>query len=316
MTASKIEWTTRSDWNAVRGCTRVSPGCGGPGPHGGCYAENLAARFSKPGEFGQWGLGFAEMVGGKPRWTGRVELVEERLTLPLRWARGVPGCNQCFITSTSDPFHENLPFEAIDRLFAVMALRPDWIFQVLTKRSARMREYCRFRFTEGYGQGGGGRLGNILQEIDRLGQFDPSVPLHWPLRNVWLGVSVEDQERADERREDLRAAPAAVKFVSYEPALGPVDWTGWDFVHQIISGGEGGPRARAAHPAWFRNTRDWCAPRGVAYFHKQNGEWASVSEVEGPGGHHSFPDGAAVRRVGKKAAGRLLDGVEHSGMPA
>jgi len=137
----------------------------------------------------------------------------------------------------------------------------------------------------------------------------------WPLPNVWLGVSVEDQTRADERREDFRNTPAAVKFVSYEPALGYVNWAGWSFVDQIIGGGESGPNARPSHPQWFRDTRDWCSAEGVHYFHKQNGEYASVSEVEGPGEHYRFPDGATVRKVGKKRAGRLLDGVEHNGFP-
>ncbi|KUR71216.1 hypothetical protein AQZ52_11135 [Novosphingobium fuchskuhlense] len=154
-----------------------------------------------------------------------------------------------------------------------------------------------------------------------------------PPPGIWVGVSVEDQQRADERVADFRNTPAAVHFVSYEPALGPVDWSGWGFVDQIIGGGESGPKARPAHPDWFRNTRDWCAAFGVEYFHKQNGEWQPselcsinckaetiIFDASASVWRHSHDGGwigdQAMCRVGKKAAGRLLDGVEHNGMPA
>ena len=130
----KIEWTDRSDWNPIRGCTRVSPGCGGPGTQGGCYAEGMAARFSKPG---QWGHGFAEMRNGAPRWAGQVELQKDRVALPLSWRKPA----RVFVSSTSDVFHEALPDKAIDKLFAVMALCPHLTFQVLTKRPERMRQW-------------------------------------------------------------------------------------------------------------------------------------------------------------------------------
>jgi protein gp37 len=111
-----------------------------------------------------------------------------------------------------------------------------------------------------------------------------------------------------------------VKFVSYEPALGPVDWSGWEFVNQIIGGGESGPRARPMHPAWQRATRDFCAAQGIAYFFKQHGEF-----IAHPAPGATWPDGQSVpadlepvtyERVGKKAAGRLLDGIQHDGMPS
>lgn len=216
MTTSKIEWTDRSDWNPVRGCTRVSPGCGGPGPHGGCYAEALAARFSKPG---QWGHGFAEMQGGKPRWTGKVELIEDRLTLPLRWRKPA----KVFVSSTSDIFHESLPDEAIDRIFAVMALAPHLTFQVLTKRSWRMRKYLATiaadptRRTRIYA------IGCRMMGVAEPRRYE--APPSFPLPNVWLGVSVEDQLAADERIPELLATPAAVRWLSCEPLLGPVDLT-------------------------------------------------------------------------------------------
>jgi protein gp37 len=137
MSKTKIQWTDRSDWNPVRGCTRVSPGCGGPGPHGGCYAEVIAARFSDPG---QPFHGFAKR--GPARWTGKVELIKERLTLPLRWRKPA----RIFVNSMFDLFHEALPDEAIDRVFAVMALCPQHVFQILTKgklwpADLRVREF-------------------------------------------------------------------------------------------------------------------------------------------------------------------------------
>jgi protein gp37 len=130
---SEIEWT-EATWNPIRGCSRKSPGCGGPGDHGGCYAEGIAARFSGPGQPYE---GIAEMRGGKPRWTGKLAFIEPSLTLPLRWKKP----RQIFVNSMSDLFHENVPYEWIDKIFAVMALCPQHTFQVLTKRSARMRGY-------------------------------------------------------------------------------------------------------------------------------------------------------------------------------
>lgn len=340
MGESKIEWTDRSDWNPIRGCTRVSPGCGGPGPHGGCYAEAMAARFSDPAigdKSAQWGHGYAERTSKGGRWTGKVELIEDRLTLPLRWKRPA----KVFASSTSDFFHERLSDADIDQLFAVMAMAPHLTFQVLTKRADRMRSYMA-RLTAGgatrwaadiladaahdigIDEDGCCAVANWINGFSRWAHMpDDGNPLdgsvqRWPLPNVWLGVSVEDQPRADERREDFRATPAAVKFVSYEPALGPVDWTGWDFVNQIISGGESGPRARPNHPDWHRATRDFCAPRGIAYFFKQWGEWAPAPEIieaSGPS-FHRYDDGTWLQRVGKKAADRLLDGVQHDGVPA
>jgi len=155
-----------------------------------------------------------------------------------------------------------------------------------------------------------------------------------PLSNVHLGVSVENQDAADERREYLRQCPAAVKFVSYEPALGPVDWTGWEFVSQIISGGESGPGARPSHPNWHRATRDFCQENGIAYFFKAWGAWLGVDYIgevndsliwkRADGSNRliskeppmSFGDGHGAVRVGKKAAGHLLDGKEWQEFPA
>ena len=335
MTASKIEWTDRSDWNPIRGCTRVSPGCGGPGTAGGCYAEAIAARFSDPG---QPFHGYATRTTKGPRWTGKVAVQWDRLELPLRWRQPA----RIFASSTSDFFHPALTRGDVAVLFGVMIaahhLRGH-TFQVLTKRADIMREWLNApEFWE---------VANEMAEAFILERTDPlnrrsddaratcdDYGPHNPPPGIWLGVSVEDQTRADERRDDLRATPAVVRFVSYEPALGPVDWTGWDYVHQIIGGGESGPNARPMHPAWQRATRDWCTPRGIAYFFKQWGEFVPCITDDDGVGLACYPDGAdsdafehwekhkvvtahgrEFWRVGKKAAGRLLDGVEHNGMP-
>lgn len=317
MGETTIEWTKNEDgsagktWNPVRGCSRVSPGCGGPGKFGGCYAEKIAARFSDPG---QPFHGFAERKGGEARWTGKMALIEDMLTLPLKWRKPT----RVFVNSMSDLFHEKLPDEAIDRVFAVMALSPQHGYMVLTKRPARMRAYL--ADPKAY-----------RRVIDASAPFrswrsargqisDPMAGAFWP--HVMLGISVEDQPRADERRDDLAAIAAQgwTTFVSYEPALSAVDWTGWEFTKQIISGGESGPRARPSHPDWHRATRDFCAANGIAYFFKQWGSWAPAI---GLAVTHRFrqngeflpdpdegiiPRGPGMHRVGKSRAGRFLDG--------
>lgn len=358
---SKIEWTDAT-WTPVKGCTRVSPGCGGPGPHGGCYAEIMAARFSKPG---QWGEGLAlivESAGGKKdhRWTGVVRFDANELLKPLHWQRP----RRIFVCSTSDLFHEKVEDEWIDQVFAVMALCPQHIFQVLTKRPERMRAYFDDPFLSG-------RLVLAAMKVKPNDYVESDISIAaigLPLPNVWLGASVEDQQRADERIPHLLATPAAVRWLSCEPLLGPVDLMAikaprypdepedsldidWRFdalttgdyywfdcgdgynhsgdgpyrehrIDWVVLGGESGAGARPMHPDWARSVRDQCgaavlqgddAP--VPFFFKQWGEWVSVSEQAGPGAHHHFADGATVRRVGKKAAGRLLDGVEHNAMP-
>lgn len=199
---TEIAWTDAT-WNPLRGCSRVSEGCRN------CYAETVAARFSGPGQPYE---GLATRSPG--RWTGEVRLVEEHLTDPLRWKKP----RRIFVNSMSDLFHERVPDEWIDRIFAVMALAPRHTFQVLTKRPERMLAYLR--------SDSGPRIVAAMLAIDT----PPGVyehPPRWPLPNVWLGVSVEDQKTADERVPLLLHAPAAIRFVSYEPALGPVDFTRW-----------------------------------------------------------------------------------------
>lgn len=353
---SSIEWTDAT-WNPIAGCSLKSPGCA----H--CYAMPTARRhelmMAALGRVSPY-AGLTRVVNGKAVWTGDMRLVEAALTLPLRWQRP----RRIFVNSMSDLFHESVPDEWIDRVFAVMALCPQHTFQVLTKRADRMRAYLT------RGPGGGKQdvrnhlawnvVGNVLRLVAPDWTKEPvdgkwrsraiGACGTWPLANVWLGVSAEDQRRADERVPDLLATPAAVRFVSAEPLLGPIDfhdyfvralnWCGAP-LDWIIVGGESGPGARPMHPDWARQIRDACAAAGVAFHFKQHGSWtvAMDREAQDPDWRadysHTLNDSRpgiawlnlaggrgfhgerfhVMRRVGKSAAGRLLDGVEHNGFP-
>lgn len=333
---SKIEWTDAT-WNPTRGCSRVSEGCVN------CYAEIMAARFSDPG---LWGHGFAEIVrkASDPlwldhRWTGKVKLVEDKLLEPLKWRKP----RRIFVNSTSDLFHERLHDEDIDKVFAVMALCPQHTFQILTKRPERMREYMTERWAGPHGMKRS-HLDSMVAARHISGRKDFEIK-SWPLSNVWLGTSCEDQATADERIPHLLQTSAAIRFVSCEPLLGPIDLrripecdgVGVDWV---IVGGESGKGARPMHPEWAFVIRDQCEAAGVAFFFKQWGEWAPdtgpaadsdpIFEGKGPcaklseGGWEfsengfTMPlggDGEWLYRLGKKPAGRLLDGREHNEYP-
>jgi protein gp37 len=336
-----IEWTDAT-WNPIRGCSRISEGCRN------CYAERVAGRFSgdfynieSKGDLAPF-YGFAKLTASGPRWTGKVEIVEKHLGDPLRWKKP----RRIFVNSMSDLFHEALPDEAIDEVFAVMAICPQHTFQILTKRPERMLKWSAREWSAPVA----GTCIEVEIGINDRGcqvwshshMADPFTDAEaWPLPNVWLGVSVEDQATADERIPLLLQTPAAKRYVSYEPALGPVDLTrlrpalctGWvdslgkrehrgpavfdaaGGLDWVICGGESGPSARPMNPAWARLVRDQCREALVPFFFKQNGEFASVSEVAGPGIHHHFPTGETVRRVGKKAAGATLDGREYKEFP-
>jgi protein gp37 len=266
---TKIEWCDATV-NAVNGCSVVSPGCTN------CYAMKLAGTRLR-NHPSRVGLTIQTKAG--PVWNGEVRLNESALEQPLRWKRP----RDIFWNAHGDMFHPKVPNAWRDRVISVCAATPQHRHQILTKRPDIMRDYF---------QGLPGRI--------RDWSCDSGLDfVDLPLPNVWLGTSVEDQARADERRDFLRDTPAAVRFVSYEPALEVVDWTGWEFLDWLISGGESGNNARYVDYVAYRTARDWCADADVAYFHKQNG----VFDESG-------------RKIGKASAGRLLDGVEHSGMPA
>ena len=199
---TKIEWADATV-NAVNGCSVLSPGCTN------CYAMRLAGTRMKSHP-SRAGLTRDSKAG--PVWTGEVRLNEKALLDPLRWKRP----RRIFWNAHGDPFHKAVPDAWIDRMFASCALTPQHTHMILTKRSARMREYM-----EPYSQRRADGLGAAVRLLGYQGPLE-SLPT-WPLRNVCLGVSVEDQARADERIPDLLATPAAVRFISAEPLLGPVD---------------------------------------------------------------------------------------------
>lgn len=390
---SKIEWTDAT-WNPIVGCTIVSPGCTN------CYAMATAGRrLDREGGPAHYRATTMPSKAG-PVWTGKVALAPDHiLTAPLRWRRP----RRIFVNSMGDLFHGSVPDEWIDKVFAVMALAPQHTFQVLTKRSARMRAYVsgiqsKIPFlgrmplerihleAAAHMEGDGGFMG-ALKGAGNVYSLYLDAP--WPLPNVWLGVSAERQQEADERIPDLLATPAAVRFLSAEPLIGAIDlervgsletirsampvvakreengrprsgdgsvcgmqidavgsrgssitffqtpdhmggFTAasprqWPCLDWVIVGGESGHGARPMHPDWARSLRDQCTAAGVPFFFKQHGEFIGVPDLRrlpggrGPGfgafDHCRYDQEHEAVRVGKKRAGRLLDGIERNGMP-
>jgi protein gp37 len=284
----------------------VSEGCRN------CYAERIAARNLPGMASPTTGQPFAIMRDGEPHWTGRVELIESKLTEPLHWRKPC----RVFVNSMSDLFHEALPDEAIDRVFAVMALTPHINYQVLTKRVKRMRKWASV---------------DCDGLVDMLDPDGGTVTSLWPLPNVWLGVSVEDQRNKD-RIDHLRQTPAAIRFLSLEPLLEDLGTLNLDGIYWVIVGGESGPGARPMHPDWVRSIRDQCVAAVVPFFFKQFGEWAPCDNVGAIKLHAAcrmvssagldvthdmsqWKSAQVMKRAGKKAAGRLLDGREWNELP-
>jgi len=305
-----IEWSDAT-WNIITGCTIKSPGCRG------CYAMKLAGTRLRnhPSR-----IGLTEPSDAGPVWNGKVRFNEQWLDQPQRWKKP----RDIFVCAHGDLFHESVPDDWIDQVFAVMGECPWHTFQVLTKRAARMREYMTAPDLQR-------RIDRTVERLSNAGKIRYLEDPHgkWPLPNVIMMVSAERQEEADERIDDLIATPAAKHGLSLEPLISSINLNRWLLAEHgrraigaapgidwVIAGGESGDRARPSHPDWFRAIRDQCAAAGVPFHFKQWGEWASVSAVGGGREHHYFKDGATVRRVGKKLAGRLLDGVEHNGTPA
>lgn len=299
MKATKIEWT-EATWNPIRGCSRVSKGC----EH--CYAEGVARRFAGSGQPYE-GLVRLDREGRpKAQWNGTVRFVPEHLADPLRWSRP----RMVFVNSMSDLFHERLAFEEIAAVFGVMAGAPQHTFQVLTKRPARAREF--FGWYEGSSGAGASAYAAMHEAMARGLDVEPDDDPEWPLSNVWLGVSVEDQRTADERIPVLLSLPAAVRWVSYEPALGAVDFSGehggsdWlgdrrddspgeVGIDWLVVGGESGPGARPFDVAWARSTVAACREADVPCFVKQLGSYPVVRHPMDP---TSFVPAALTHRKG------------------
>lgn len=318
MATTSIEWTATINpdgsvtkgkvWNPTTGCTKVSQGCKN------CYAKRIAKRF--------WG----------DRKFSDVQCHEDRIWQPRGWKKP----SKIFVNSMSDLFHEKVAFEFVLEVWVSMWGAPQHTFQILTKRPDRMKEFVNDYLAEHWGY----RTARMR-------------PLEEPLPNVWLGASVEDQTSADLRIPYLLQTQAAVRFVSYEPALGAVDFkhihdrknqvyyqalkgSRFDYgqegcgvaapmaarLNWIICGGESGPGARPMNQAWARSARDQCVKAGVPFFFKQWGEWLPVSQ-SGDGWGNIPPKtmvdylgSVPVAKVGKRAAGRLLDGRTWDEFPA
>lgn len=259
--ATKIEWTDET-WNPVTGCSHVSEGCRN------CYAERMAKRLHAMGQAGYTGLPWTAQNA-----QANVHIHSDKLDQPLFWRKP----RMIFVNSMSDLFHERVPFAFIKEVFNRMWRANHHTYQILTKRPERMLEFWRWFEAQGLAE-----------------SFMPRIP-----RNIWIGVSVEDQKAADARIPKLLELPAAVRFLSCEPLLGQVHihrlmaskpcpicgnldgeagrcYCGWSIpseIHWVIAGGESGPNARPMHPQWVRSLRDQCVDAGVPFFFKQWGEW-------------------------------------------
>lgn len=384
-TTTSIEWTQGPDgtpgktWNPVVGCTRVSPGCDN------CYAIGTARiRSGNPNpkiRDAYAGTTRRNLLDDNLDWTGKLNLLDDRLDQPYRWKKPY----RVFVNSTSDLFHDQVPDLYLTRIFEVMEANPQHTFMILTKRHARMRSFLKRRHQQRLDYAAA--FTNHPNEAMRTSPAakDAHARAAHPPANIWIGVSVETQERANTRIPVLLDTPAAVRFLSCEPLLGPVDLAQAvrvmgserghgltaSYVHAggccenkfhgidwVIVGGESGPRARPMHVDWARSLRNQCAYAGIPYFFKQHGEFvcarvedddrfsggraydnplggrsAATLRERGPsrtfrgGTTRLMEPGDATRhtvmldrdtiavRVGKKSAGRALDGREHNAFP-
>ena len=285
-----IAWTD-STWNPVRGCSRVSEGCRF------CFAEKIAARFSGPG---QPFAGYADRKRTGSKWTGHVEAIWPLLDLPLRWRKP----RRIFVNSMSDLFHEALPADEIATIYAVMVaavhLRGHTL-QVLTKRPDRMRKLLTsLVFWEQVNAEAGVHVMEGCDPLDRrrddaratCDDYGPDKPPP----GIWLGASVENQDAYDHRSQDLCNTPAAVRFLSCEPLLGPINLHSrrcrgigsavhcpacFGGIDWVIVGGESGRDSRPMRPDWARSLRDQCAADKVPFFFKQVGSlhhgWGAIT---------------------------------------
>lgn len=305
-------------------------------------------RFRGPGQPYE---GLVKMTSQGSKWTGEIKLVPDALREPFGWAKP----RRVFVNSMSDLFHESVPFDFIASVFAVMSVTSRHTYQVLTKRPARMLEFFKWvkdgagvfdddRISHALPRDIEWRP----QHNPRRGGYDNCGP-GFPYENVWLGVSVENQKAADERIPLLLQCPAVVHWISAEPLLGPIylerpmpgpdldqgggakicqPWMIQGGIDWVVVGGESGRSARPMHPEWARSLRDQCERAGVPFLFKQWGEFVGGTGDRGLFVHlqngqsragdkdtHVWGGGHTSQRVGKKAAGRNLDGVQHDGYP-
>ncbi|MDX2187783.1 MAG: phage Gp37/Gp68 family protein [Opitutaceae bacterium] len=319
---SKIEWTDHT-FNPWIGCTKVSPGCAN------CYAETLMdTRYKRV----KWGKGQPRVRTSAANWN-----------LPLKWDREAAAIRDAlnaggkfgasrprvFCASLADWLDDEVPIEWLVDLLDLIRRTPNLDWLLLTKRPENFEKRIK-------------EAGDYVRCLDRTSIIYAAIADNldaWAIgfripANVWIGTTVEDQPRADERRNALRDIPARVRFVSHEPSLEVVDWTGWEFADWFTSGGESGHGARPSNPAAHRAVRDFCAQHKKAYHFKQWGDWGRRGENgitlddagrldrmgfwrDGREWNTGFTSGGDEHmvRVGKARAGRLLDGREHNEFP-
>ncbi len=309
---SKIEWTDHT-FNPWIGCTKISLGCDN------CYAEVRSKRTDGT----EWGAGKPRIRTSAANWKQPVKWNAELGKRMCEWeamrrdsceaelvARGIPKPRRerVFCASLADVFDNEVDPQWRSELFALIASTPNLDWLLLTKR-----------------------IGNVTKMIQQaVGRnWDACAAGQW--KNLWIGATICNQEEADRDLTKLLNTPAALRFVSIEPMLGRIDLTEflptreWDASENpmmgtldwVICGGESGPKARPMHPGWARSLRDQCAAAGVPFLFKQWGEWAENAGLptELVGQRKLLASGDLMIKVGKKSAGRLLDGVEHNGVP-
>jgi len=332
--ATKISWCDETI-NPVVGCSKISEGCNN------CYALKMAYRLRSMGNTDYQRV---TVGGGVHMWNNETVFRPAELEKPYRWRKP----RSIFISSMGDLFHESVWRSWIDDVMRMVANNSQHTFIFLTKRPERMKQYFDLCDSE------------LVEQLTAFYQLshgtDPhNLAVNWPLPNLVLGVTAEDQKTADERIHVLLQIPAAKRFVSIEPMLGEIDLYrgGWSFLNKLIPppgnksgwkrgldgvilGGESGSKARPLQPEWVRKVRDQCAAAGVPFMFKQWGEWLTNPHDHGyenlgtlvvsgkkfhkwPGGPFVDPDGfhysAIASMVGTKLAGRLLDGRTHSDLP-
>ncbi len=307
---TNISWTDAS-WNPIRGCSLASRGCQN------CYAMNVAQRYSGPGQPYE---GLARTVNGHAAWTNKVAFFPHKLVEPLQWQEP----KKIFVNSMSDFWHPDVTLDWQAQMWAVMITASHHTFQILTKRPERISAMlCAKEFAplvNGYLE----RWRTQRPRDQRVQAAQFHNPIGEPAYNIWIGASVEDQGTANTRIPHLMQVPAAIRFLSCEPLLGPINlekltagfqepgreraierevypFSGlfaipdcdWEVgkIHWVIDGGESGQGFRQADHDWYRSIRDQCARHGVAYFHKQDSGLKPGQGVLLDGRvYHEFPE--------------------------
>lgn len=289
-------------WPIVAGCAPASPGCAHCSAIRDSWrlAHNPNLKVSAP-----YARTVTKRADGRLAWSGIIRPLHDRLNWPLKWKKP----RTIFVCNLADLFHPAVPYAFIDQACAVMALASQHTYLLLTKHPDRMLHYFEHHFTRSKCAKAATAFSGMTDSIAGGDLRVSDGP--FPFAKILLGATVEDQASANRRRRSIEAL-AGLGFgtwVSYEPALGPVDWTPWmRFLHAAVAGGESGSRARPMDPRWPRALRDHCKSAGVRFHFKQWGPYAPLSRGD------DWGSGDVVIYGGKRT-GRLLDGVQHDGFP-